>query len=644
MKCPNCSTENPAQAKFCLNCGTALSQRCSNCGSDLPAGARFCMNCGQPVGAANAAEEARHTRLAARTPAPLAEKMRAAHLAGERKVVTCLFADVVGSTALAEHMDAEDWTLIMNRAFDRLSRIITGPSDAHEYDGTVAYEGTIARLLGDAMLIFFGAPVTHEDDPVRAVRAALDMLAEVRAYAVEVRERYGIEFAMRIGINTGQVVVGDVGSDLKYEYTAMGDAVNLAARMQAAARPGTVLISENTYRFVAPVFDVTDLGQIEVKGKSEPVRVYEVVGVKAQPGRLRGVAGLESAMVGRDAELKALLQLSSAVRAGLGRAAVVIGEPGLGKSRLIAEWKTAASGGATNGAAPDVWAEGRCLSYGQGLAYHLLLDLLRSLLSVPATAAEPETRAALQRLVDEAVGTEGALEVYPYLGHLLSLQLEGEAAERVKMLDPQALQSQYLAALRALLRALAQRRPLVAVLDDIHWADPSSTDLLIKLLPLTAEAPLLFCFVTRPDRDAHGWKLVTSAREHFGAGLTELNLNPLSEDDSRQLVSNLLEIEALPENIRSLILKKAEGNPFFVEEVIRMLIDRGAIYKQGSSWAAGTEIGSVEIPDNLQGLLLARIDRLPDDVKRTLRVASVIAVIGRQFSVKVLEQVLERLQ
>jgi class 3 adenylate cyclase len=628
MKCPNCQTENPADAKFCLNCGQKFARRCTNCQSELAAGARFCSNCGQPVEAtATAQDEARRARLAASTPDATVQKMRAAHLAGERKVVTALFLDVVGSTALAENMDPEDWTQIMNQAFDVLSPVIIK-----------RYDGAIARLMGDAILAFFGAPVAHEDDPVRAVHAALGLLEEARKYAAIVREKNGIEFAVRIGINTGPVVVGEVGSDLKFEYTAMGDAVNLAARMQSAARPMTVLISEHTYRFVAPVFDCTDLGLLEVKGKAEPVRVYEVDKPKAQQGRLRGLAGLESPMVGRTAELNSLLQLSSAVRAGLGRAAIIVGEPGLGKSRLIAEWKLAAAGGS------ELWAEGHCLSYGQGLAYHLLLDLLRSLMGVPATAAVPETQAALQSLVDQAIGPAGAMEVYPYLGHLLSIPLEGEAGERIKLLDPQAVQNQYLAALRQLLRALAQRQPLVVILDDIHWADPSSTELLIKLLPLISEAPLLLCLVTRPDRDSHGWKLLSAARERLGAGLTEINLSPLSDSDSRQLVSNLLEIESLPDSIRVLILKKAEGNPFFVEEVIRMLIDRGAIYKQGTSWAAGKEIGSIEIPDNLQGLLLARIDRLPADVKRTLRVASVIAVIGRQFSVKVLEQVLERLE
>ncbi len=634
MKCPNCQTENPAGARFCFNCGAKLSARCTNCQSELAPGARFCSNCGQPVGGATPVDDERRSRLVASTPAPLAERMHAAHLAGERKIVTVLFLDVVGSTALAENMDPEDWTLIMNRAFDLLSPVIIKK-----------YEGAIARLLGDAILAFFGAPIAHEDDPVRAVRAALELLEVSRQYAAEVRTQHGIEFAVRVGLNTGPVVVGDVGSDLKFEYTAMGDAVNLAARMQAAARPMTALISENTYRFVAPIFDVNDLGPIEIKGKTEPVRVYEVVKLKAHQGRVRGLAGLESPMVGREPELSSLRQLSAAVGAGLGRAAVIAGEPGLGKSRLIAEWKAAAQAdGPANGKPGAKWAEGRCLSYGQNIPYHLLSDLLQSLVGAGGAEDKPEQRAALQALVDEVVGPAGALEVYPYLGNLLSLPLEGEAEARIKMLDPQALQNQYLASLRQLLRALAQRQPLIVVLDDIHWADPSSTDLLTRLLPLISEAPILVCLVTRIDRDSHGWKLVAAAREKLGAGLTEINLNPLSEADSQQLVSNLLEIESLPDNIRGLILKKAEGNPFFVEEVIRMLIDRGAITRQGNSWAAGKEISTIEIPDNLQGLLLARIDRLPDDVKRTLRVASVIAVIGRQFSVRVLEQVLERLQ
>jgi class 3 adenylate cyclase len=554
--------------------------------------------------------------------------MRAAHLAGERKMVTALFADVVGSTSLAEQMDAEDWTAVMNRAFDLISPAV------------YKYEGTIARLLGDAILAFFGAPVAHEDDPVRAIRAGLEVLTIVREYAEEVRRKHGIDFAMRVGLNTGPVVVGEVGSDLKYEYTAMGDAINLAARMQSAARPMSLLISEHTHRFVAPVFECVDLGQIDVKGKAERVRVYEVAAAKAAPGKLRGLAGLESPMVGRDTELQSLLKVSAAVQAGLGRAVVIAGEAGLGKTRLLSEWKVATQ--TSNLQSPNSniqWAEGHCLSYGQGLAYHLLLDVLRSLIGVPAAANVTEIHAALKARTEDLFG-EAMLDVYPYLGHLLLLQdlLEGAALDRVKALDPQAVQAQYLAAMRKLLQAMAARQPLALICDDIHWADPSSTELFIKLLPLTSEAPVLFTFITRPDRETAGWKMVQAARD-LGAGLTELTLNPLSDADSRQLVSNLLEVESLPENVRNIILQKAEGNPFFVEEVIRMLIDRGAIVKQDDRWAAGKGIETVEIPDNLQGLLLARIDRLPDETKRTLRVAS---VIGRQFAVKVLEQVVGR--
>jgi class 3 adenylate cyclase/tetratricopeptide (TPR) repeat protein len=627
MICPHCQTENPAQARFCFNCGTPLAQRCANCQSDLGPGARFCSNCGQPVNVQTPADSARLARLAAAAPAHLADKIRSVPLTSERRIVTCLFADVVGSTSLAERMDADDWTEIMNRAFDQLSPAI------------YRYEGTIARLLGDALLAFFGAPVAHEDDPVRAVHAALELLALTRAYAQEVRQRYGIEFAIRVGLNTGHVVVGNVGSDLKYEYTAMGDAVNLAARMQSAARPMTVLISEHTYRHIAPVFDCLDLGPIEVKGKAEPVRVYEVQGPKAAPGRGRGLqaAGLESPLVGREAELARLLQTSAAVQAGLGRVVAIIGEAGLGKSRLIAEWRR---GVQLNTPTNTIqWFEGRCLSYGQGLAYHLLIDLLRSLIGVPATANEPTTRAALEGITSELCGDK-ALEVLPYLGHLLSLKLGAAALERGQALDPQALQTRYLGAFRQLLAALAARGPLALILDDIHWADPSSVELLAKLLPLTAEKPLLFCLVTRADRDAPGWKLVSAARD-LGNVLTEIALRPLSEADSRQLVTNLLEVEALSERVRATILRKAEGNPFFVEEVIRMLIERGAIARSGSGnnagWTAASDIATLDIPDNVQGLLLARIDRLVDEAKRTLRVAS---VIGRQFSVRVLEQVI----
>ncbi|MEJ2209346.1 MAG: AAA family ATPase [Anaerolineae bacterium] len=609
--------------------------KCTNCGSDNPAGARFCMHCGQPQVATTPADDAQLSRLAAATPAPLAQKLRAATLrtadmAGERRIVTVLFADVVGSTALARRLGAEAWSAVMDGLLDRITPAI------------YRYEGTIARLLGDGLWAFFGTPVAHEDDPQRAVQAGLALLEAARAYAAEVQQQYGVELAMRACLNTGPLVVspaddGPLHEGVRYEHTASEPTLNLAARLKFVAGPMSLVVSQHTHRFIAPLFHTEPAGEIEARGDAGSIQVYQVRGTRADPGRLRGLsgAGLESPMVGRDAELSTLVQLSEAVRAGLGRAALIVGEPGLGKTRLIAEWRALLAH--QSGHEPPTWAEGRCLSYGQGLAYHLLLDLLRSILEVPETAGEITTHAALHDLTADLFG-DAAGEVYPYLGHLLSVRLEDEAAEQVGQLDPQALQAQYLAAVRRLFGALAARRPLVLVLEDLHWADPSSTDVLIKLLPLASAAPVLLCMATRPERDAPGWRLVTAARETLGGSLTEVNLQALSEGDSRRLVANLLQIEALPESVRAVILKKAEGNPFFVEEVIRMLIDRGAIVRRGDDWVAAAGIQQVEIPDNLQSLLLARIDRLPEEVRHTLRVA---AVIGRQFPVKVLESVLQ---
>jgi serine/threonine protein kinase/class 3 adenylate cyclase len=573
----------------------------------------------EDLGGATTADRAQLSRLADATPSSLANKIRAVQPAvGERKIVTALFADFSIFSASGRTLDPEDLPAIINQALDRLS-----PTIFH-------YEGAVAQVLGNSLLAFFGAPLAHEDDAVRAVRAALEMAAHARQFADELRCQQGVEFEIRLGLNTGPIVIGHGASQLKFEFTAVGDTVNLATRAQAAAPAMAVMVTEDTQRLIATVFDCAELTGLGVKGRTGEVRIAEVRQSRTELDRVHGLAGLQSRMVGREAELTALLQLSRAAQAGLGRVAVIIGEPGLGKTRLLTEWKKAAEEENLQ------WAEGHCLSYGQGLAYHLLQSLVRGLLGAPAAAEETQTRAALLKLTEELLG-EAALDVYSYLGHLLALKLEGEALERVRQLDPQALQNQYLMSLRRLLTALAARRPLGLMLEDIHWADPSSVELLKKLLPLASEAPLLFCFVTRPERDTPGWRLVNAARDLLGRRLAELTLRELSEADSALLIANLLDNAALPEATRKLILSKAEGNPFFVEEVIRMLIEHGALAQRDGQWIAQGEIAASEIPDNLQSLLLARIDRLPEDAKRVLRVAS---VIGRQFSVKVLEQVM----
>jgi class 3 adenylate cyclase/tetratricopeptide (TPR) repeat protein len=635
MKCTNCQTINEAGSKFCTNCGAQLPIVCGNCGTVNDPNARFCKNCGNPLQVRNGSglpvvENYRNPSFEhVYDPVPASTAKlgtQPGHMAGERRIMTVLFADVVDSTALAEKMDAEDWTVIMNRAFGLLAPVIQ------------RYDGTIARLMGDALLAFFGAPAAHEDDPLRAAHAALEMIQVLKNFSEEIRPRFGIDFSIRVGINTGPVVLGEVGSSHVYEYTAMGDAVNLAARMQAMARPMTALITENTFRFIDRAFECKDLGNLAIKGKAEPVHVFELQKAKLQNEPQRGLYGLKSPMVGRDEELGILLRLAQIVQAGLGRAVIVMGEPGIGKSRLIGEWKSRLAGLPGADGAGMMWVEGRCLSFGQGMPYQLLVDVIHSILSIPPGADCSETDAALQTLCETLFG-EQMLAVYPYLGHLLSLPLEGEAFKRVQILDPQALQGQYLASIRQLLVTLASRKPLVIVLDDIHWADPSSVDLLIRLIPLVMQSRILFCLAARPDREAYGLKLVTATRELVGASLTEIVLQALSEYESNLLVSNLLNAIILPEALHQLILSKTEGNPLFVEEVIRMFIERGVLMRQEQGWKVAREVDRVEIPDNLQSLLLARVDRLPEEARRTLKVA---AVIGKQFSAPVVEEMLKQ--
>ena len=632
MNCPNCSFGNSADARFCENCGQPLERACPNCGQAVSAGSRFCRHCGFDL-SSGAPPTTRVPRsvdlddLRRAAPSAIADKILAGRerMEGERKRVTALFADIVGSTALAESMDPEDWREIVTGAHQRVS------------DAVYRYEGTIAQLLGDGVLAFFGAPLAHEDDPERAVRAGLQILASIADYARELTAGRRVEsFQMRVGLNTGLVVVGNIGSDLHMEYLAIGDTVNLAARVQSAADADTMLVTGNTYRLTSSLFDVEDRGLVPVKGKAEAVHIYRIVGERRGAVRARGIAGLASPMVGRQRELSVLQRALEDLNAGRGSTVAVIGEAGLGKTRLIAEWRQASE--ALFPGDGLRWVEGRCLSYGASMAHHLSTEILRGLLGVSQETAAEDVEGALRETL-QGIFTDDWMEVYPFLAHLLGLELEEEAAGRVKYLDGPALQAKYIAAYRRLLKALCEARPTVIICEDVHWADPSSVELGRQILPVVTETPLIVLFAARPDHESPGWRLLAAARDLAGGGAIELHLTPLSETDSQELVRHLLDIESLPESVRNLILEKAEGNPFFVEEVIRMLIDQGAIARQGEEWVLAKPLGTFEIPDTLQGVLAARIDRLPEDAKRVLQVAS---VIGRKFQVRVLEEVLRR--
>ena len=524
MTCPYCAHANPSNAKFCENCGRPLPRPCPNCGQSVSAAARFCSNCGFQLAVTSAPAEttgpAAPPSLASTsldalrrsTPQPLAQKILAqrSRLEGERKLVTALFTDIVGSTTLAEAMDPEDWREVVSGTHARVSEAV------------YRYEGTIAQLLGDGVLAFFGAPLAHEDDAERAVRAALEILDSLRDYAGELRARGLVNtFQMRIGLNTGIVVVGDIGTDLHMEYLAIGDTVNLAARMQSAADPDSLLISENTHRHVSSLFDFEDRGRIAVKGKAEPVQVYSVVRKRKGAVRMHGIAGLSSPLVGRQRESSALMQVLSDLRSGKGGIVTISGEAGLGKSRLIAECRnslTRISPALSRGEAGEIrWIEGRCVSFGSAIAYHLGIDILRAILGLAADASEEELQAAFRQDIDRLFGSgEEAQRVYPFLGHILGLKLTEDEAARVKYLDGPGLLNRYVNAFQTYLEALARTAPTVMVVDDIHWADPSSVELGLRLLPMAAKTPIVFILVTRPDHDTVGWRLVTAARNTPG--------------------------------------------------------------------------------------------------------------------------------
>lgn len=634
MTCPSCSFENPSDARFCENCGQPLEAACPNCGHAVSPGARFCKNCGhnlleQPVAPPSTVPRSAGLEAIRRAaPSALARKVLAdrSRSEGERKRVTALFADIVGSTSMAETMDPEDWREIVTGAHQRVS--------AEVY----RFEGTIAQLLGDGVLAFFGAPLTHEDDPERAVRASLAILASIRSYREElVNARRVSDFQMRIGLNTGLVVVGNIGNDLHMEYLAVGDTVNLAARVQSSADPDCLLISENTHRLVSPLFDFEDRGKIAVKGKAEEVHVYQVVGERKGADRRRGVTGLDSPLVGRRREYSTLLQILDDLRSGRGATVAIVGEAGLGKSRLVAEWRRQAETG--DGGRRVRWIEGRCLSFGATMAHHLSTEILRGLIGAGPEATPVEIAQALRGTLASTLAEDEAAGTFPFLAHLLGLELDDDAEARIKYLDGPALQARYGAAYTLLLRRVCEKDPTIIICEDLHWSDPSSVELGRQILPLVGEAPLVIALVMRAERDAAGWRLLEAARETAGGGALEIHLAPLSEADTQDLVRNLLDIQSLPDDLRTLIQAKAEGNPFFVEEVLRMLIDQETLERDGEGWRLTGEVGSLEIPDTLQGVLAARIDRLPEEAKRTLQIAS---VIGRTFQVRVLEEVLQR--
>jgi class 3 adenylate cyclase/tetratricopeptide (TPR) repeat protein len=541
---------------------------------------------------------------------------------GERRIVTMLFCDVKGSTSAAGKLDPEEWTEIINGAFEYMIRPV------------YKYEGMVARLMGDGILAFFGAPIAHEDDPSRAVLAGLEIVNGLAPYRERTQQQWGLEVNVRVGINTGLVVVGAVGSDLRMEYTAMGDAINLAARMEQTAAPGTVQIAHDTYKQVSPLFEIEKLGGIEIKGKEDPIPAYRVLGKKKAAGRARGIEGLEAEMVGRREELARLQSALANLERGIGRIVCLLGGAGLGKSRLVRELRQAWPEDSTLD-----WYEVGSLSYESGYPYVLFQQLTRRMNGISAGEDADSVLQKIRTLVADIPGGDASRTIR-VLAALFALPdpsgrppLEGEQFKR-----------ELYTVMSEIWRARFADRPSVLVLDDLHWADPASVELLLHLLPVVEACPLLLICAFRPDRSAPSYRLKQAADSEYPHRYTEVNLRPLSADESDELVNRLLAIADLPDDLRARIHERAAGNPFYVEEVVRTLIEKGALLAEERSqngerrryWRAASGSAAIDIPDNLQGLLTSRIDRLQEETRHVLQLAS---VIGRSFYQRVLAEI-----
>jgi predicted ATPase/class 3 adenylate cyclase len=669
MNCPACQTHNRNIARFCRACGTWLLPRCPFCNAEIPTPSVFCDQCGRRISESASqrvsesvtqqisnlqlpitnyqlqnnnfqspisnpsTDETSPLRagLQSLIPAEMAAKLTTARaekaMEGQRRVVTMLFCDVKGSTEAASRLDPEEWAGIINGAFECMIAPV------------YHYEGTVARLMGDGILAFFGAPIAHEDDPLRAVLAGLEILENVAAYKDKIFDDWGIEMDARAGINTGLVVVGAVGSDLQVEYSALGDAINIAARMEQTAMPGTVQISDETHKLIAPLFEFEDLGNVQVKGKAEPVHTYRPLRPKAAPGRLRGIEGLESPTIGRENEMATLqTTIENLGQHGVGGILFLTGEAGMGKSRLIQEAHLAIKRSQFNIKNFEIAP----LSFEASQPYALFRSFLRQITGVDEMDSAEEARSKLSALA-ERLPVEVRAGVTSAFASVLGVQDVGDGQPA----GGESFKRQLFATARETIHVQFAEFPSVIILDDLHWADPASLEIFNHLFPLVETVPILFLCATRPERDAPVWQVKASLANEYPHRFVEILVRPLTADDSNALVDHLLTVADLPPRIRAMILNKSEGNPFFLEEIIRALIDDGSLIREDDTsdgqphWhMTEDEVSTLIIPDNLQTLLAARLDRLADDTRHIVQVAS---VIGRTFYYRVLQNITETL-
>jgi class 3 adenylate cyclase/tetratricopeptide (TPR) repeat protein len=610
MRCSSCNSENPETAKFCGSCGAPLEAVCPNCGAENPPQFKFCGECGTPLRKPRRSPEPARPRGS-----PLAQNILrdesgagAERAEGERKTVSALFADIKGSTELMRDLDPEE------------ARAIVDPALKLMIDAAHRYDGYVVQSTGDGIFALFGAPVAHEDHPQRALHAALAMQHELRDYAqrlaAEAEHRLKpVPLEVRIGINTGEVVLRMIHTGGHTEYTPVGHAANLAARMQGAAPAGGIVISEDTRRLVEGYFELRDLGPTEVKGISGPINVYEVVGAGSVRGHFELAArrGLTK-FVGRESELKQMVHALELTRGGHGQVVAVVAEAGTGKSRLFYEFK------ATMPAECKV-LEAYSVSHGKASAWLPVLELLYRYFGIDEADGKSERRAKIDARLS---GLDPVLnDTLPLLYTLMGLH---EGADPIAQMDPQIKLRRTVEAIKRIILRESLNQPLVVIFEDLHWIDSQTQELLDLLTESIANARVLLLFNYRPEY-RHQW----TNKSYYA----QLRLDTLSEEGAAAMLSALLGegVELAP--LKRLVIERTEGNPFFIEEMVQALFDEGALVRNGAIKVTHS-LSQVRLPATVQGILAARIDRLPAEQKDLLQILS---VMGRESAMALIRQV-----
>jgi class 3 adenylate cyclase/tetratricopeptide (TPR) repeat protein len=601
MECPNCKLINREGAIFCLECGAELGIKCPNCEKSLPPRAKFCDGCGQKLAATQKSESKIHE------PAPAEETPPFKPIESERKHVTVLFSDLSGYTAMSERLDPEEVKEITGKIFDDVSKIIS------------KYEGFVEKFAGDAVMALFGATEAHEDDPVRAIKAAREIHSVVNSLSPQYEERIAQPLVMHSGINTGLVITGDIDLE-KGTHGAAGDTINVAARLSALGNAGDILVGPDTFYQAEGYFDFNALGPTTIKGKSEPVRIYKVIAQKKQPIKLHRLHGSQAELIGRKVEMDQLMEAARKLKEGTGSVFSIYGPAGTGKSRLIQEFK------ASLNLEEIQWLEGHAYPHSQNIPYFPLIDLLNRSLQIEEGDSPERIKEKIESGVSSLVGEN--TNFIPYIGSLYSLSYP-----EIDDVSPAFWKEQLQKAIQTVLTMLAQQAPAIVRLEDLHWADPSFLEL-IRLLLSESRDPILYLCVYRPVIALFTGHQISAMAHPY----REIRLQDLSASESQGMVESLLKTKTIPAELQRFLQDKVEGNPFYIEEVINSLIESDILIRDNGNWKLTRKITESEVSSTIHGVISARLDRLEKESKRILQEAS---VIGRTFFYEILNRVTE---